>query len=307
MSTYAALGALQLGFIYGLVAIGILLSFRMLNFPDLTVDGSFPLGAAASAAVIVGGGDPWSALAVGTVAGGAAGALTAFLSERLGILNLLAGILTMTALYSINIRVMGRPNLPLLGQETVVDAVTRLGLSTASAKLCVAATACIVCAVLTSTFLASRYGLSLRATGANPRMAAAVGVPCSQRIYVGLALSNGLCGLAGGLFAQLYGFADVSMGVGTIVIGLAALILGEAFVRSWSPIAVVVACVGGAIAYRFTISLALESESLGLTTSDLNLISAGVVTVAFLFTKYSRRVHLQVVRDAPSTDARDRA
>ncbi|NLD54732.1 MAG: ABC transporter permease [Burkholderiaceae bacterium] len=294
MTAYAALGALQLGFIYGLVAIGVLLSFRMLNFPDLTVDGSFPLGAAASAAVVASGGNPWLALVVAIVAGAGAGAVTGFLSQRLRILDLLAGILTMTALYSVNIRVMGRPNLPLLGHETITDDVVALGLDTVAAKLWIAALASLLAVGLVSTFLASRYGLSVRATGANPRMAAAVGVSCSQRIYVGLALSNGLCGLAGGLFAQLYGFADVSMGVGTIVVGLAAVILGEAFVRSWSPLAAVVACVGGAIAYRFTISLALESESLGLTTSDLNLISAVVVTAAFLFTKYSRRMHLQV-------------
>ncbi|MEO7853828.1 MAG: ABC transporter permease [Rubrivivax sp.] len=293
MSSYAALGALQLGFIYGLVAIAILLSFRMLNFPDLTVDGSFPLGAAASAAVIIAGGNPWVALLVGMAAGCAAGALTAFLSERLGILDLLAGILTMTALYSINIRIMGRPNMPLLGQSTVADSLIGFGLGTTTAKLFIAAGACALMVVLVSAFLASRYGLSLRATGANKRMAAAVGVPTSQRIYVGLALSNGLCGLAGGLFAQLYGFADVSLGVGTIVIGLAALILGEAVVRSWSALASVLACVGGAIAYRMTIALALESESLGLTTSDLNLISAAVVTAAFLFTRYSRRMHLR--------------
>lgn len=300
MTAYSALGALQLGFIYGLVAIGILLSFRMLNFPDLTVDGSFPLGAAVTAAAIVSGGNPWLALALGTLAGAAAGALTAFLSERLGILNLLAGILSMTALYSINIRVMGRPNLPLLDQGTVVDAFTELGLSVQAAKLAVAAAACLLAVALVSAFLASRYGLSLRATGANPRMAASVGVRCGQRVTVGLALSNGLCGLAGGLFAQIYGFSDVSMGVGTIVIGLAAVILGEAFVRSWSPLAAVVACVAGAIAYRFTISLALESEALGLTTSDLNLISAVVVTLAFLFTKHSRRIRLQVKPAAQS-------
>lgn len=294
MSSYSALGALQLGFIYGLVAIGILLSFRMLNFPDLTVDGSFPLGAAVTAAAIVSGRDPWLALALGALAGAIAGAMTAFLSERLGILNLLAGILSMTALYSINIRVMGRPNLPLLGQSTVVNPFTEWGLGAQAAKLTIAALVCLLAVGLVSAFLASRYGLSLRATGANPRMAASVGVRCAQRVAVGLALSNALCGLAGGLFAQLYGFADVSMGVGTIVIGLAAVILGEAFVRSWSPLASVVACVAGAIAYRFTISLALETEALGLSTSDLNLISAVVVTLAFLFTKYSRRIRLQV-------------
>lgn len=290
MSAYAALGALQLGFVYGLVALGVLLSFRMLNYPDLTVDGSFPLGAAVTAAVVVAGGDPWLALLVGALAGAAAGALTALLSEGLGILNLLAGILSMTALYSINIRVMERPNLPLLGQPTVVDAATALGLGPQAAKLLVAASFCGLAALIVGLFLATRYGLSLRATGANPRMAAAVGVRCKQRVTVGLAVSNALAALAGGLFAQIYGFADVSMGVGTIVIGLAALILGETLVRRWSPAAAVLACVAGAIAYRFTISLALETEALGLTTSDLNLISAAVVTLAFLFTRHGRRV-----------------
>lgn len=294
MSSFAALGALQLGFLYGLVAIAVLLSFRMLNFPDLTVDGSFPLGAAACAALMLAGLNPWLALLAGAMAGGLSGLLTAFLSERLRILNLLAGILTMTALYSINIRVMGRPNLPLLGQPTVVDDVVSLGFSTPAAKLYIAASICLVAGVLVGLFLSSRYGLSLRAIGANARMASAVGVPATQRIHVGLALSNALAGLSGALFAQLYGFADVSMGVGTIVIGLAAVILGEAFVRSWSPLAAVAACIVGAIVYRFTISLALESEAIGLTTSDLNLISAVVVTAAFLFSKHSRRRHLKV-------------
>ncbi len=298
MSGFAALGALQLGFVYGLVALGILLSFRMLNYPDLTVDGSFPLGAAVTAAVVVAGGNPWLALLAGALAGAAAGALTALLSEGLGILNLLAGILSMTALYSINIRVMGRPNLPLLGEPTVVDTAAMLGLGPQAAKLVVAAAACALAALLVGLFLATRYGLSLRATGANPRMAAAVGVHCVQRVAVGLALSNALCALAGGLFAQLYGFADVSMGVGTIVIGLAALILGEAMLRRWSPAAAVLACVAGAIAYRFTISLALETEALGLTTSDLNLISAAVVTLAFLFSRHGRRLRLRA-RAAP--------
>ena len=296
MTAYAALGALQLGLLYGLVAIGVLISFRMLNYPDMTVDGSFPLGAAVAAAAIVAGLSPWLAVAAGTLAGAAAGLVTAFLSERLRILNLLAGILTMTALYSANIRIMGRPNLPLLGQPTVTEAVIGLGLEPATARLAIAFAACLAVTALTGLFLASRYGLSLRATGTNPRMATANGIAVSQRIAVGLAVANALCGLAGALFAQLYGFADVSMGVCTIVIGLAALILGEAFVRSWSPVAVVIACVVGAIVYRFTIALALESELLGLTTSDLNLISAVVVTLAFLATRRSAALHLRVPR-----------
>ena len=296
MSLYAFSGALQLGLIYGLVAIGVLLSFRMLNYPDLTSDGSFPLGAAVSASVILHGGDPWTAVAAGTAAGACAGLLTAFLSERLRILNLLAGILTMTALYSINIRIMGRPNLPLLGEITLVDSVQALGVGVQAAKFLIAAAFCVGSGVLVAAFLASRYGLSLRAAGTNPRMATAVGVPCSQRVFVGLALSNALCGLAGALFAQLYGFADVTLGVGTIVIGLAAVILGEAFVRSLSPVAAVVACVGGAIAYRVTSSLALETEFLGLGTSDLNAITAVLVTVAFLFSGLSRKLNLRATR-----------
>ena len=296
MSWFAFVGALQLGLIYGLVAIGVLLSFRMLNYPDLTADGSFPLGAAVSASAILHGANPWLALAAGAIAGACAGLLTALLSERLRILNLLAGILSMTALYSINIRVMGRPNLPLLGEVTIVDSVRQLGMSTPNAKFLIAAVVCGVCIVLVAAFLASRYGLSLRAAGANPRMATAVGVPCSQRVFVGLAMSNALCALAGAVFAQLYGFADVSLGVGTIVIGLAAVILGEAFVRSLSPVAAVVACVAGAVAYRVTVSLALETELMGLTTSDLNAITAVLVTVAFLFSGISRRMGLRVAQ-----------
>lgn len=297
MSWYAFVGAVQLGLIYGLVAIGVLLSFRMLNYPDLTADGSFPLGAAVTASVILHGGNSWVALGAGAAAGACAGLLTAFLSERMRILNLLAGILSMTALYSINIRVMGRPNLPLLGEVTIVDSVRRFGLDAPTAKFLIAAVICGLCIVLVAAFLASRYGLSLRAAGTNPRMATAVGVPCSQRVYVGLAVSNALIGLAGAVFAQLYGFADVTLGVGTIVIGLAAVILGEAFVRSLSPVAAVVACVAGAVVYRITVSLALETEFLGLTTSDLNAITAVLVTIAFLFSGLSRSLRL---RTAPA-------
>lgn len=285
MSTFALIGALQLGFVFGLVAIGVLIAFRMLNYPDLTPDGSFPLGAAVSAAVITGGGDPWLALAIGAGAGALAGLLTATLSERFGILNLLAGILTMTALYSLNIRIMGRPNLPLLGHETVVDTFKAMGLSAPIAKLALAAVLTTVCMTLVSLLLVSRFGLSLRAAGINPRMASASGINCSNRIYVGLAIANGLCGLAGAIFAQIYGFADVTMGVGTIIAGLAAVILGEAAVRRSAPVLSVIACVAGAIVYRLALAFALESDSIGLTTSDLNALTAALVTVAFVLPK----------------------
>lgn len=282
MSIYALVSALQLGCIFGLVAMGVLISFRMLDFPDLTPDGSFPLGAASSAMFIVAGGDPWLALLVGTLCGAAAGIVTATLSERLRILNLLAGILTMTALYSVNIRIMARPNLPLLGETTVLDTLRGLGLTTPHAKLLLTSSAALLGAVLLSLFLVSRYGLSLRATGLNARMASANGINSSNRIFVGLAIANALCGLAGAIFAQVYGFADVTMGIGTIIAGLAAVILGEAFVRRSAPVLSVFACLGGAIVYRLALAVALESDAIGLTTSDLNALTAGIVTLAFV-------------------------
>lgn len=289
------MGAIQLGFVYGLVAIAVLLSFRMINFPDLSVDGSFPLGAAVCATMILGGWDPWMAIFCAMLAGAGAGAITAFLSENVKILDLLSGILTMTALYSVNIRIMGRPNQSLLGKETIVtQAAERFSISPMAAKLSIAIAICVTMALLVGIFLASRFGLSLRAVGTNANVSPAYGISKKSRIYTGLSVSNCIAALAGAVFCQLYGFADVSMGVGTIVIGLAAVILGEAFVRSWAPFAAVFACVLGAIIYRFTISIALEGDVFGLTTSDLNLISSIVVTAAFLFTKYSRQKNLTV-------------
>ena len=234
MSLIAFLGAIESGLIFALVALGIYLSFRVLEFPDLTVDGSFPLGAAVSATLIVSGWNPWLATGVAILAGAMAGILTGWLNVQLKILNLLASILTMIALYSINLRIMGRPNVALLGEETILTPIENFGngfdipfyVSTPIVFVIIV----VICTLALLKFLNSETGLALRATGANARMARAQGVKTSWMILIGMALSNALVALAGSLFAQSLGSADVTMGVGVIVVGLASVIGGEAII-----------------------------------------------------------------------------
>jgi len=282
MTTFALLGAIEIGLVFSLVALGVFLSFRVLSFPDLTVDGSFPLGAAVSATLIVAGVNPWLATAVAIAAGAAAGLVTAFLNVRLRILNLLASILTMIALYSINLRIMGKPNVALLQQDTVLTPFYDLGLTQAEVKPIFMAVLLIVVIALLWRFLVSDFGLAMRATGANARMARAQGIATSEQIYVGMALSNGLVALAGAMFAQTNGFADVTSGVGTIVVGLAAVILGETLFRSRSMLIVLAACMIGSIVYRVALALALNTPALGLEASDLQLVTAVLVILALI-------------------------
>lgn len=282
MNLVAFLGAIEIGLVFGLVGLGVFLSFRVLNFPDLTVDGSFPLGAAVSAALIVGGLDPYSATLVAIACGCLAGLVTAFLNIRFGILHLLASILTMIALYSINLRIMGRPNLAIISEPTVLSVFEGFGLAMLYLKPLFAGVVAIAGVLLVSRFLASEYGLAMRATGANPRMARAQGVETSRATYVGMAMSNGLVALAGALFAQMNGFADVTLGTGTIVVGLAAVIVGEALLGTRSVLIWAAGCVAGSVAYRLAVALALNSDVLGLQASDLNLVTAVLVTIALI-------------------------
>jgi putative ABC transport system permease protein len=282
MSLTAFLGAIQIGLIFGLVALGVFLSFRVLSFPDLTVDGSFPLGAAVTAALIVAGVDPFAATAAAILAGAAAGLVTAFLNLRFGILHLLASILTMIALYSINLRIMGRPNVAILNEPTVLSPFQALGLANMHVKPLFAGVVIVAAGVLLARFLLSDYGLAMRATGANPRMARAQGVNTTRTTYVGMAISNALVAFAGALFAQINGFADVTMGTGTIVVGLAAVIVGEAIFGSRSVIVWIVGCIAGSIIYRIAVALALNAGFLGLNASDLNLVTAVLVAVALI-------------------------
>jgi putative ABC transport system permease protein len=186
----------------------------------------------------------------------------------------------MTALYSVNLRIMGRPNIALLSEETIRAPMDIIGMPQFYAQPLVAAIVVAVAAALLARWLNSEHGLGVRAAGANPRMARSNGVSVSKAIYVGLALSNGLAALAGAVFSQLNGFADVTLGVGTIVVGLAAVILGEVIFRSKTILVAVIACVLGSVLYRLTMQVALNTDALGLQASDLNLLTAFLVIIA---------------------------
>ncbi|SFR42657.1 putative ABC transport system permease protein [Marinobacter daqiaonensis] len=296
LSNIALYGAIETGLIYGLVAFGIYISFRVLDFPDLTVDGSFPLGAAVAAVLILGGWNPWLATGMAIVAGMAAGAVTALLNVKLGILNLLASILTMIALYSVNLRIMGSPNLALLGEETVLTPWYELGLAFHQVPVALFILVTFIALVLLWRFMKSEVGLSMRATGANARMARAQGIATGAMIVLGVALSNGLVGLAGALFAQSQGAADVTMGVGVIVIGLASLIGGEAVITPSTVLRALIACVVGAIVYRLAIAFALNADILGLKAQDLNLITAILVTLAIVLPGFRNTVRARLTR-----------
>jgi len=286
MSVFAFLGTLEIGFIYGLVAIGVYITFRILDFPDLTVDGSFTLGAAVTATLIVAGQNVFFATLLGTLAASCAGLLTAWLNLRFNILHLLASILTMTALYTINLRVMGKPNVALIMEPTILTPFEGMfGLPDMVMKVIFVAIFAVIAALLVAWFLNTQYGLAMRAVGSNKRMAQANGIVVTEKVYIGLALSNGLVGLAGALFAQTNGFADSTMGIGTIVVGLAAVIIGQSLFASRSMWVIALSCIVGSILYRVAVSLALNADFLGFKASDLNLITAVLVALALVFPK----------------------
>lgn len=298
LSEIALYGAIETGLIYGLVAFGIYLSFRVLDFPDLTVDGSFPLGAAVAAVLIIEGVNPWLATGAAILAGMAAGAVTALLNVKLNILNLLASILTMIALYSVNLRIMGRPNVALLTEDTVLTPWYSLGLEFHQVPVMLFAIVTAVSLLLLWRFMKSETGLAMRATGANARMARAQGIATGAMIVLGVALSNGLVGMAGALFAQSQGAADVTMGVGVIVIGLASLIGGEAVLTPSTVLRALIACVIGAIIYRLAIAFALNADFLGLQAQDLNLITAVLVTLAIVLPGVRNSVRARLTRNS---------
>lgn len=290
MSLYSLWGALEIGLIFGLVALGVLISFRMLRFPDLTVDGSFPLGGATAATLISAGMDPFSATIIATFAGAVAGMITGWLNVKLKIMDLLASILMMIALYSINLRVMGRPNVPLISEPTVFTMLQPEGLSDYIARPLLLLVLLVVVKFALDWFFSTKTGLAMRATGSNPRMARSQGVATGTMLLVGMALSNALCALAGALFAQSQGGADISMGIGTIVIGLAAVIVGESIMPSRKLIIVTLAVIVGAVLYRFFIALALNADFIGLQAQDLNLVTALLVTFALVIPLIKKRL-----------------
>jgi putative ABC transport system permease protein len=298
MSLIAFLGAIEIGLVFGLVALGVFLSFRVLQFPDLTVDGRFPLGAAVAATLIVSGWNPFVATALAALAGALAGLVTAWLNVRLKILHLLASILTMIALYSINLRIMGRPNVALLGEVTVLTPLDLLPVRSYWLAPILFVIVAIAAKLLLDRFLASEVGLALRATGANPRLARALGIATGRLILLGMALSNALVALAGALFAQSQGSADISMGVGVIVVGLAAVILGEAIVPGRRIALATLGCILGSILYRLAVAFALNADVLGLQAQDLNLLTAILVALAMVLPGERRRFRALFQRSA---------
>ncbi len=278
------LGAVQSGLVYALMALGVYITFRILNFPDLTVDGSFATGGAISAVMIAGGASPWLACLAAFAGGLAAGAVTGLLHTKGKINGLLSGILMMIALYSINLRIMGKPNISLLREGTVFTAIS---------PWILLPIAIIAVKLLLDAFLHTDFGLALRATGDNSRMVRNLGAHTDNTTIVGVSLSNGLVALSGGLITQQSGFADISMGIGMIVIGLASVIIGEAIFGSGSVFRATLAVVLGSIVYRIVVALALQVE--WLKASDLKLITALIVIVALVLPSAQRTWRLKSV------------
>ena len=283
-------GALEIGLIFSLVALGVFISFRLLRFPDLTVDGSFPLGGAVGAVAIASGMDPFLATLLAALAGAGAGVITALLNVHLKIMDLLASILMMIALYSINLRIMGRPNVPLIMEPTVFSILQPEWLADYIARPLILIVIVVLAKLGLDAYFSTKQGLAIRATGANSRMARAQGVNTGAMVILGMAVSNALVALAGALFAQTQGGADISMGIGTIVIGLAAVIVGESILPSRRLFYTTLAVVLGAIVYRFFIALALNSDCIGLQAQDLNLVTALLVTVALVIPLLKQRL-----------------
>lgn len=298
MSLIAFFGALESGLIYGLVALGVLISFRTLDFPDLTADGSFPLGGAVAGISIIAGVNPWLACLFGMLAGSVAGIVTAWLHVKLGILQLLASILVMVALYSVNLRIMGAPNLPLLGEQTVFSSFVTD--SNGYWMRCLIIGVVVILAKLfLDWFYNTETGLSMRATGSNLKMAQAQGINTSKMTIIGMAISNGLIALAGALFVQTQGGADISIGIGTIVIGLAAVIIGETILPAKRIWLITLAVIIGAVLYKLFIQIALSSSalrSIGFGPQDLNLITALLVVLALVLPKAKSKVLSRKVR-----------
>lgn len=287
------IGAVELGLIYALVALGVLISYKILDFPDLTADGSFPLGGGVCVLCILNSVDPWLATLIGMFAGALAGMVTAGLHIGFKIEKLLASILMMIALYSINLRIMGKPNVSLLGDPTVYDVMNSTDdVQLAIVRLLIAVFMVIIAKLLFDLFFATQIGLAVRATGTNARMAKAQGIAVNKMTLLGMAISNGLIALAGALYVQSNGGFDISIGVGTIVIGLAAVIIGEAIFSAKRIVYLTLAVIVGSLLYRIFIALALNNEalnSIGFGPQDLNLITALLVVMVLVLPKFKQK------------------
>ncbi len=289
------IGAFTIGLILALLSLGMLISFRMIRFTDITVEGSLTLGASVTALCIVNGWNPWLAALMALLCGATAGTVTGLLHTKFKIQELLSGILVMTALYSVNLRVMGRSNIPLLNAPSVSSPLERFmarfgedgkidifGWAVPGSDIATFTSSLLICgivAVIMHRFLHTNFGTALRATGCNPQMARAQGINHNRMIVISLALSNGLVALSGSLLAQYQGFADVQMGIGMLVWGLASIIIGEALVGRASIALCLIGTILGTILFRLLIAIALRW---GLNPNDLKLVTAVFVFIALI-------------------------
>jgi len=297
-------GALTVGLILSLLALGVFVSFRVFSFADITADGSITLGAAVAAILVVNHVHPLWATMAACVAGAAAGAATGVIHTRFGVDRLLSGILVMTALYSINLHVMGKSNVPLLAERTVTTLAEHAGARLAggtgdlqlwgwalsvrdASMLGVSALAAVIAGGLLTLFFRTELGSAMRASGDNAQMIRALGVNVDHMVVLGLALSNALIAGSGALLAQYQGFADVQMGIGMVVWGLASIIIGETLVGVGQVGFVVVGAVMGSVLFRLLVAIALRG---GLDPNDLKLVTAAFVFVALILPSLGRRL-----------------
>jgi putative ABC transport system permease protein len=272
-------GAISQGVLWGIMTIGVYLTFKVLNYADLSVDGSFALGGSVSAVLIVMGMNPFLTLPFAMLAGMGAGMVTGFLHTKLKIPAILAGILTMLALYSVNVRVMGKANTPLLGEDTVVTLIANvLPFSKSVITMIIGIVIALLVIIILYWFFGTELGSVIRATGNNEYMVRALGANTDWMKIIGLFISNGLVALSGALVAQSQGYADVGMGIGTIVIGLASVIIGEViFGERFNFAYKLMAVLVGSVVYRVIIAVVLQ---LGLKSTDLKLFTAVMVALA---------------------------
>ncbi len=273
------IGTLEQGFMYGILALGVYISYTILNFPDMTTEGSYPFGAAVTTFLILRGVNPWIACIIAFVCGILAGLLTGVIHVKLKVLNLLAGILTMTALYSINIRVAGRSNQSLANKSTIFNS----GLSNLMPKgmsiLLISFVVLIIIKILLDLFLKTKAGFLLRATGDNPQMITSLAKDVGTVKILGLGLANGFVALSGSIVCQSQRFFDVNMGASIVVMGLASVILGQTILKKFSFLKATTMVIIGSILYKMCITLALK---VGLESSDMKLVTAIIFILALM-------------------------
>lgn len=279
------IGVLEQGFIYGIVALGIYITYQILDFPDLTVDGSFPLGAAVSAILIVNGMNPYLALLISFLVGVLAGICTGIIHVKLKVRDLLSGIIMMTGLYSINLRIAGKANVTMFKQETVFENAAYEALMPEALRsyqtVIMAFVIAVIMKLLLDAYLKTKSGYLLRAAGDNATLVTTLAKDQGMVKIVGLAIANGLVALGGGVMAQQQRYFDVSMGTGTMVLGLASVIIGTKLLKNVSFVKPTTAVLFGAVAYKACVACAI---SLGLEARDMKLVMATLFLVILVVT-----------------------